>query len=200
MGGSSAITLHAAIRSLPSIAPNRSLKIVSIGGGRCSWLLSQASITSSGLHHWNLSNSLLPGGKVASTPDSPNATWKNVFWNLVGDCGGVILSVMTWQSNFSIEISPASATSSHPDLSLQTISLTSSLTSKKPPLPSGVTPISSSISLRRVKTDSLSPVLSANHSGWESAAFLSTLLTPPPGKDQRSGKAGSSGLLCPNRT
>ena len=98
-----------------------------------------------------------------------------------------------------MEISPDSATSSHPDLSLQTILLISSLTSMKPPLPSGVTPISSSISLRRVKTDSLSPVLSANHSGWESAAFLSTLLTPPPGKDQRSGKAGSSGLLCPSR-
>ncbi|MAB35760.1 MAG: hypothetical protein CL975_00340 [Euryarchaeota archaeon] len=98
-----------------------------------------------------------------------------------------------------MEILPDSATSNHPDLSLQTISLTSSSTSAKPPFPSGVIPTSSNISLRSVNTERRSSPMSDNHSGWVSADFLSTLLTPPPGKDHRSGNAGSCELRWPIR-
>ena len=112
----------------------------------------------------------------------------------------MILSVITWHSKPEVDILPDSATSHHPDLSLQTISRTASSTSTKLPSPSGDIPTSSNISLRSVNIESLFSPTSVNHSGWLSADFLSTLLTPPPGNDQRSGKAGSSEFLWPIST
>ena len=114
--------------------------------------------------------------------------------NLTGAKGGIVLTAMICELKFSSFNSPFLTYSLHFSLLVQILSCISSETNSREPFPSGAKPISSTSSLSRVILETRSSV-SINQSGFSSATFLSTRLTPPPGNAQKSGKDGTSETL-----
>ena len=116
---------------------------------------------------------------------------RNVFSNLTGPNGGVVLIEIILIPEVSQGMSPSSARGNQLALSSTTIPLKSSSTETS--LPSrGASPNSSTTSLRIAQCWTEIP--------RDSLAAVSTLDTPPPGNAQYPGKDGIDSLRLPSRT